>query len=231
MRCETLQEDYNTLLFGTSSTDKPTCSVDNSDIGCITKSCAIAFYAICFSVIKHCSYWNSDTSDAIVEHGNAFFIEITKYQEKSSQLPQNVSIYGANINVNFVLKSKGTLSSNFPSSKLVLERLILQSAIMNTGFLLHFPMMCFSCVYHKTSRNATFFLICLNENQELDIHKESDANSVVQRVCEYITIKLNGHETEYYIQCVSCTCPLEKREKQKILKCHKSSNQENQNCN
>ena len=65
----------------------------------------------------------------------------------------------------------------------------------------------------------------MNENQRLDVHKESDANSLVQRVCEYVTIKLNAHEIEYYIQCVSCTCPLEKSEKQKILKCHKSSNQ------
>ena len=73
VRCETLQQDCNTLLFGTSPTHEPTFSADKSDIGCITKSSAIAFYAICFSVIKHCSYWNSDTSDAIVEHGNASY--------------------------------------------------------------------------------------------------------------------------------------------------------------
>ena len=84
-------------------------------------------------------------------------IETTKYQEKSSQLPQNVSIYDANINVNFVLKSKGTLSCNLPSSKLVLERLILQSAIMNTGFLLHLPMMCFSCL-SQTQQKCDIFL-------------------------------------------------------------------------
>ena len=41
--------------------DTSTCAVS------VTNSCAISFYAICFSVLKACSFWNSDTLDAIVE--------------------------------------------------------------------------------------------------------------------------------------------------------------------
>ena len=38
--------------------DRSTCAVS------VTKSCAISFYAICFSILKSCSFWNSDTLDA-----------------------------------------------------------------------------------------------------------------------------------------------------------------------
>ena len=41
--------------------DTSTCAVS------VTKRCAISFYAFCFSVLKACSFWNSDTLDATVE--------------------------------------------------------------------------------------------------------------------------------------------------------------------
>ena len=221
--CETLQQECNNLLFGSLPTEMP-CT-DNTKFGCVTKSSAIAFYAICFSVLKPCSYWNSATSDAIVERASAFFLETVEYQAKSSQLPQNINIYGANINVNFHLRSEGTLLCNSPSSKLVLERLILQNATRCTGFLLHFPIVSLGCVFHKTSRSTTFFLISLNENSGLEIHKTNDANPLVQTVCEYVMNTLNCSKTEYCIQCVFCTCQLNKAEIQNILKCHKSFQQ------
>ena len=75
-----------------------------SATGIPRKNIAIAFYAL-----KPCTYWNSHTLDTIVEHGNGFFIEAVKFQGKFNELPQAVQIYDANINVNFVLRSKGTM--------------------------------------------------------------------------------------------------------------------------
>lgn len=121
-----------------------------------TKSSALVFYAICFLVLKPCSYWNSETSDAIVECGSTFFFDTIKSQ-CSSVLPQNVNIYGAIINVNFASSRKGTLVCTSSSSKVGLERFILQTQSKNTGFLLYFPELCYSCVFHKTSRSTTFF--------------------------------------------------------------------------
>ena len=52
----------------------------NSENTCIAIKCAtFAFYAVCFSVLTPCSYWSYDTLDAIVECGNAMFIETIKY--------------------------------------------------------------------------------------------------------------------------------------------------------
>ena len=94
-----------------------------------------------FSSYKACSFWNSDTLDAIVE--SAMLNYTIEYWISSSELPQNINIHGANTAVRFVFLSKrGTLVCNWPSSKLAFERFILQKACLNTGFLLHFPNPC-----------------------------------------------------------------------------------------
>lgn len=115
--CNTSQQDSVGTLLNISD-DNKTCTA--------TKSSALVFYAICFSVLKPRSYWNSDTSDAIVECGSTFFFDTIKSQ-CSSVLPQNVNIYGAIINVNFASSSKGTLVCTSSSSKVGLERFILQT--------------------------------------------------------------------------------------------------------
>ena len=37
--------------------------------------CATSFYSICFSIIKYCGYWNSQTLDRITDHANKFYKE------------------------------------------------------------------------------------------------------------------------------------------------------------
>ena len=46
------------------------------------------------------SFWNSDTLDAIVE--SALIHETIEYWIRSSDLPQNINIHGANTAVKFV---------------------------------------------------------------------------------------------------------------------------------
>ena len=68
-----IDESKGNSNFGELLTDIPTLSTDHSSISATTRNSVIAFYAICFSVLKLCSYWNSDTLAAIVEHGCAFY--------------------------------------------------------------------------------------------------------------------------------------------------------------
>ena len=56
-----------------------------------------------------------DTSHAIVECESAFFEEISKGNANLSELPHTLNIYGGNIDVTFVSRSKGTLVSNSSS--------------------------------------------------------------------------------------------------------------------
>ena len=67
---------------------------------------ALAFCAICFSVLKPCSYWNSDTLTNLC----------------CWALPESINTLGANVNVNFVSSSNGILVSTSSSNKLCLER-------------------------------------------------------------------------------------------------------------
>ena len=219
--CKTVQQNCNNVLVGTLPKDVPIIKTTNNET--ITKSSAIALYAICFSVVKPCSYWKSDTLDALVEYGSAFFTETIKNQTSSSELPQNVNINGATINVKFVTSNKGILVCNSFFSKLALERLMLQNVTKSSGFLLQFPSLCLSCVFHKTSRNTTFYLISLNKTQGLNVHRVSNKNYLVERVCQSVTNTVNSNEIQYSFQSVLCTCELNKGEKQKIMKCHKSA--------
>ena len=56
-----------------------------------------------------------DTLHAIVECGGAFFEEISKGNANLSEPPLTLNIYGGNIDVTFVLSSKGTLVCNSSS--------------------------------------------------------------------------------------------------------------------
>ena len=61
-------------------------SIENITSASITKSSTVALYAICFSVLKPCIYWKSDTSDAIVKCGSALFSDTVKCQPNPSEL-------------------------------------------------------------------------------------------------------------------------------------------------
>ena len=84
------------------------------------------------------SYWKYDTLHAIVECGSAFFEDISKGNANFSTLPHTLNIYGGNIDVSFVLRSKGTLVCNLSSS--VFNRTspsLLHTFVVDT--LLNFP--------------------------------------------------------------------------------------------
>ena len=87
--------------------------------------CYIFLCFLFFSSYQACSFWNSDTLDAVVE--SAVLNDTIEYWISLSELPQNVNIHGANTAVKFVfLSERGTLVCGWPSSKLAFERFILQ---------------------------------------------------------------------------------------------------------
>ena len=71
--------------------------------------------------MQPCTYWKYDTLHAIVKCGSAFFEDISKGMQILVNYPILLT-YGGNIDVSFVLSSKGTLVCNSSSSVLVLNR-------------------------------------------------------------------------------------------------------------
>ncbi|CAH3135377.1 unnamed protein product, partial [Pocillopora meandrina] len=138
--------------IGVHDHNKPFSSEDQN-VTCQTaasfkKSCAICFYCVCFSIIKPCSYWKSFTLEAVVEHGNIFYKENldTSNQFTIDGLPLRLKIYDADVDVKYSSKHQGIFSCSSLSSKLVLQRLILDNKNVNTGFLLWLSGYCLSCV-------------------------------------------------------------------------------------
>ena len=71
--------------------------------------------------MQPCSYWKYDTLHTIVKCGSAFFEDISKGMQILVNYPILLT-YGVNIDVSFVLSSKGTLVYKSSSSVLVLTR-------------------------------------------------------------------------------------------------------------
>lgn len=94
------------------------------NIGIVIKSFVIVFYGICFFVFKFCSYWKFDILYVIVECGSVFFEDIGKGNVKVSELFYVFNIYGGNIDVSFVLSSKGIFVCDLFFSVLVFNRFI-----------------------------------------------------------------------------------------------------------
>ena len=91
--------------------------------------------------MQSCRYWKHDTLPAIVICGSAYFEDICKGNANFSELPHTPNTYGGNIEVSFVLSSKGTLVCNTLSNILVLNRTspsLLHTFVVDT--LLNFPL-------------------------------------------------------------------------------------------
>ena len=198
----------------------------NSSIQCY----AICFYSICFSVINPCSYWNDLALNAIAEHGDVFYQKTLNngQQFTCNKLPSTVNIYGANVDVVFGTKQQGTFSPTSISDKLALEKLILDNATENTGFLLWTSSYCLSCIFQHGNgtrqKRTKYFLVACDESQTINLF-ENVTDSLINKFCNIVSHKLKSDEIEYNIQFLSCSCQSTKPERQKITQKHKSSTQ------
>ena len=71
--------------------------------------CAISLCCVCFSIIKSCSHWNSDTLDSISDHANIFYTQkfnINKQCLTMNYYPKCLQIYDADIHITFNFKTR-----------------------------------------------------------------------------------------------------------------------------
>ena len=181
--------------------------------------CAISFYSICFSVIKPCIYWDSDTLVAIIENGNTFYRSLNINVDKHvsvNDLPNKLQICGADINVVFVEKRQGTLSYNM--SNQVLHQFIFDNKKNNTGFLLWFSTYCLSCIFQHQTRGTTKFAVSAFDDSKRPYLFEvvDDIDSLINIICSIVSDKFAYDELQYEIQFISCFCQLTRTERQNI---------------
>ena len=73
--------------------------------------CAISFYSICFSIIKYCGYWNSQTLDRTLTMQTSLTKENSMAGNNHSltinNFPRILQICDADINIAFNLEKQG----------------------------------------------------------------------------------------------------------------------------
>ena len=73
---------------------------------------------MCYSVINPCEYWTSGTLSALVSHRSTLYnVMCVKRHIMPVDLPQSVSISGAEINLTVQAVSTGVLCCNLAESK------------------------------------------------------------------------------------------------------------------
>lgn len=85
-------------------------------------SCAVAIYSLCYSIIKSCSYWNSNTLAVIVNNGKRLCDNLSLNGNFSpADLPKSVEVFGAEVILEVIRdSSEGVLFDSLPS-KIMLQ--------------------------------------------------------------------------------------------------------------
>ncbi|CAB4020738.1 Hypothetical predicted protein [Paramuricea clavata] len=107
----------NSALSGNASDESK-----STDVSCLCRQCcAISLYSICYSVIKPCNYWDSNTVAAVVYFGTTLYNNTGI--NTSCDIPQKVEICGTEIDVKLQANIQGIVYDQ-TKSKLHIESLI-----------------------------------------------------------------------------------------------------------
>ena len=136
----------------------------NSLYQCSCKQCcAIAVYAMCYSVINPCGYWTSGTLSALASNGNTLYnVMSVKRHIMPTDLPESESISGVQINLTVFAVRNGVLCCNLAESKSVLKMCISKHCHEVTGFLSWIGTYRISCLVQQRSRvkDLSFLVGC-----------------------------------------------------------------------
>ena len=73
-------------------------------------SCVVAVYSLCYSIMKSCTYWNSDTLATIVDNSKRVSDNLCLNGcTSSSNLPKTVDICGAEVSFHVLSNIKEAL--------------------------------------------------------------------------------------------------------------------------
>ena len=124
------------------------CSISNVNslyqFSC-KQCCAMAVYAMCYSVINPCGYWTSELLSALSSTGNTLYnVMSVKRHIMPVDLPESESISGAEIHLTVCAVNTGVLCWNLAESKSVLKMCNSKHCQEVTGFLSRIGTYCIS---------------------------------------------------------------------------------------
>jgi len=188
----------------------------------INRQSVLLIYSICFSLIKSCPRWDSQTMKAISEHANVFYDN-----QSLTTVPKVINIYDAAISVQYTTGIHGQWIKTSQQSKEQLKCLILQNTnVKPTGFLLCFLNQYIGCIiqYNKNQDIVKYFLDTINKDDIKLADTSCNIDSFVDTICNIKKDDSNDNE-QYTIYILSCSTELTNNAKQGILRKFKSSHQ------
>ena len=207
----------NSALSGNGSEESK-----SADVSCLCEQCcAISLYSICYSVIKPCNYWDSNTVAAVVYFGTTLYNNT--WINTSRDIPQKVEICGTEIHVKLQANIQGVVYDK-AKSNLHIESLICHTN-ENTGFLIWFGDYCISCIFQKTSiKNMSYSILAYDDDDSSPtctahyIKNIKDKHTFVNAIFNLATTKIKDEIVNYEIQFLSCSSELSNCERKRIMK-------------
>ncbi|CAB4022606.1 Hypothetical predicted protein [Paramuricea clavata] len=199
---------------------------ESTDVSYLYKQCCAISYSICYSVIKPCNYWDSNTVAAVVYFGTTLYNNTGI--NTSHDIPQRVEICGNEIHVKLQTNIQGVVDDK-AKSKLHIESLICHTN-ENTGFLIWFGDYCISCIFQKTSINNMSYSILAYDDDDSSptctahyIKNIKDKHTLVDTIFKLVTTKIKDEIVNYEIQFLSCSSELSNCERKRIMKNHRQN--------
>ena len=187
--------------------------------------CAISLYSICYSVIKACNYWDSNTISAVVYFGTTLCNNTGINTWSSSDLPQKIKICGTDVHIQLQANYQGVVSDN-AESKLNIASVICHCD-ENTGFLIWLGGYCISCIFHGTLKKKLYSILAYDEDHSPAtthyIKNIEDKHTLVEAIFNLANTKLKDVIVNYEIQFLSCSSKLSNYERKRIMKEHRQN--------
>ena len=171
-----LQSNASISMYNKSTTD-----IQSS----INKHFIMSIYAICFSIIKSCTYWDSSTLQALHEHACLFYEKCDVHSVR--KMPSIVTIYGADIEIKFSQVIQSSLTQCYHVNKEFLVECILKenarSCVTPTGYLFCCNDIYISCIVHHSTSDTCYFVLTY-KNEQFCLSGPFNLNSLVKKVNE-----------------------------------------------
>ena len=155
---------------------------------------AVVLYSICYLIISPCSYWYSNTLDAIIKNRSQLNNSMhSKHCLTSVTQPDSVIIFSNNINLHISEVSHGELS-NLTESRISSETLILRNYTGKTGFLMWSSSQSITCIYQQNKKVKQLFSLLTFEDSRSPATKQTKhvrgVNNLVEKINK-ILFKIN----------------------------------------
>ena len=210
-----LQSNASISMYNKSTTDLQSS---------INKHFIMSIYAICFSIIKSCTYWDSSTLQALHEHACLFYEKCDRHSV--SKMPSIVTIYGADIEIKFSQVIQSSLTQCYHVNKEFLVECILKenarSCVTPAGYLFCCNDIYISCIVHHSTSDTCYFVLTY-ENEQFCLSGPFNLNSLVKKVNDVYRLDdciSNGTQNISY--SLFCPSAVSNEERKNIVRTFKS---------